>query len=298
MKPISRREFVTLTTAAPFAIPVILQSRAVPTAQEVVDRIKQKIGSEWKADGVDTFKAGDPMTPVKGIATSAVATLDVLKQAVKAGANFVITSEPTFYSRSDAAAPSGGRRGEPSAPDAVFTGKNEFIKDNQLVVWRFSEHWRQRTPDPLTIGLADTLGWGKLRAADDPRRISISSTTLETVASDLKKKLKSRGGIRVIGDRRLSVLKIGLLPGTTPVQTALSLFPSVDAIIAGEVREWETVELARDKMTAGESKGLILIGRVVSENPGMNECAKWLKEVVPEVRTTWIAVDDPYWRPA
>jgi len=300
MKLISRREFVALT-AVPFAVPTILQSRAVPTAQEVVDRIKQKLGIEWKADGVDTFKAGDPMTPVKGIATSAMATLDVLKQAVKAGANFVITGEPTFYSRSDAAAPGGGRRGGPAAPDAVFTAKNEFIKNNQLVVWRFSDHWRQRTPDPFSIGLADALGWGKLRAAaqdEDPRRIAIPATTLEALVSDLKKKLNGRGGIRVIGDPGLRVAKIGLLPGTTPVQSALSLFPLVDAIIAGEVREWESVELARDKVTAGERKSLILLGRVVSENPGMNECAKWLKDIVPEIRTTWIPVNDPYWRPA
>jgi putative NIF3 family GTP cyclohydrolase 1 type 2 len=264
----------------------------------VVDRIKQNVGIEWKADGVDTFKAGNPMTPVKGIATSAMATLDVLKLAVKAGANLVITCEPTFYSRADTATPSAGRRGGPAVADAVFTAKNDFIKNNQLVIWRFSDHWRQRTPDPLVIGLAETLGWGKLRLPDDPRRIAIPPRALEDVASDLKKKLNSRGGIRVIGDPKLRVARIGLLPGTTPVQSALSLFPLVDAIIAGEVREWESVELARDKVTAGERKSLILVGRVVSENPGMNECAKWLKEVVPEIRTTWIPVDDPYWRPA
>jgi putative NIF3 family GTP cyclohydrolase 1 type 2 len=298
MKSISRREFVALTAAVPIAVPAILQSRAAPTAQEVVDRIKQKVGGDWKADSVDVFKAGDPMTPVKGIATSAMATLDVLKQAVKSGANFVITCEPTFYSKADSAAPSGARRGAPAAPDAVFTAKNDFIKNNQLVVWRFSDHWRQRTPDPLSIGLADALGWGKFRASDDPRRITIPGTTLETLVSDLKKKLNSRGGIRVVGEPRLSVVRIGLLPGTTPVQSALSMFPLVDTIIAGEVREWESVELARDKVAVGEPKSLVLLGRVVSENPGMNECAKWLKDVVPEIRTTWIPVDDPYWRPA
>ena len=71
-KPISRREFVTLTAAIPFASPAILQSRATPTAQEVVDRIKQKAGIDWKADGVDTFKVGDPATPVKGIAATPI----------------------------------------------------------------------------------------------------------------------------------------------------------------------------------------------------------------------------------
>jgi hypothetical protein len=60
----------------------------------------------------------------------------------------------------------------------------------------------------------------------------------------------------VVGDPQLKVQKIGLLPGTTPIQAALSLLPSVDAVIAGEVREWESVEYVRDKVTAGEKKAL------------------------------------------
>ena len=36
---------------------------------------------------------------MKGIATTAMATLDVLKRAAKANANLVLTYEPTFYSR-------------------------------------------------------------------------------------------------------------------------------------------------------------------------------------------------------
>ena len=279
---ISRREFVSLAAAVPF-----LQARAPLTAQQVVDQIKSRIGTDWKADGVDTFKAGDPTTPVKGIATSAMATMDVLKEAIKAGANLIITSEPTFYSRADTA-----------RTDVISTAKKDFILKNQLVVWRFSEHWRQRVPDPVTVGLAETLGWGKLRAKDDPRRIAIPNTSMDSLVSDVKKKLNSRGGIRVVGDPKLNVTKVGLLPGTTAIQAALGLFPLVDVIIAGEVREWETVELARDKVSASERKSLVLLGRVVSENPGMNECAKWLKEVVPQVRTTWIPVEDPYWRPA
>jgi putative NIF3 family GTP cyclohydrolase 1 type 2 len=298
MKDISRRELLALATAIPFAAPAIAQSSAALSAQEVVERIRQKAGIDWNADGVDTFKAGDPMTPVRGIATTAMATLDVLKKAVGAGANLVITCEPTFYSKADTAAPAAARRGGPAVPDPVFAAKNDFIRKNNLVVWRFSDHWRARVPDPLVVGLAESLGWGKLRVAGDPRRITMTGTTLEALAADVKEKLNSRGGIRVVGDPNLRVSKIGLLPGTTPVQSALSLFPLVDVIIAGEVREWESVELARDKVSGGEHKSLVLLGRVVSENPGMNECARWLKTVVPEVRTSWIPVDDPYWRPA
>jgi putative NIF3 family GTP cyclohydrolase 1 type 2 len=110
-------------------------------------------------------------------------------------------------------------------------------------------------------------------------------------------RLKARGGIRVVGNPELKIEKIALLTGTTPIQSALQTLPGVDAIIAGEVREWESVEYARDKVAASEKKALILLGRVVSEDPGMNVCAQWLRTIVPEVATAWIPVGDPYWRP-
>jgi putative NIF3 family GTP cyclohydrolase 1 type 2 len=301
MDRISRREFVSLAVAGAVTAPssAFLSRPAVEiTAQQVVDRIRQKVGAGWKTDIVDAFKAGDPATVVKGIVTTSMATIAVLRQSVKAGANFVITGEPTFYSKSDAASPPAGRRGGPAPPqDPVFTAKNEFIKSNGLVIWRFSDNWRLRKPDPLAAGLTDALGWSKYTTAADPIRLTIPTVSLVALVSDLKKKLNSRGGIRVVGDPQLKIQKIGLLPGTTPIQAALQMLPGVDAVIAGEVREWESVEYARDKLTAGEKKSLILLGRVVSENPGMKICAQWIKTVVPELTTTWIPVADPYWRP-
>src|SRR5262245_60251438 len=236
MAPISRREFIGFATAGAIAAPAILRptrayAAAAITAQDVVDRIRRSVGVDWKTDTVDTFKAGDPATVVKGIVTTAMATMDVLKQAVKAGANLIVTCEPTFYSKADASTPAGGRRGTPAAPDPVFAAKNEFIQKNGLVIWRFSDHWRQRKPDPLAIGLTDSLGWTKRREADDPARVTIPTMTLDALASDLKKKLNARGGIRVVGDPQLKVQKIGLLPGTTPIQSALRMLPSVDAVI-------------------------------------------------------------------
>jgi hypothetical protein len=36
----------------------------------------------------------------------------------------------------------------------------------------------------------------------------------------------------------------------------------------------------------------------VSEEPGMNICATWLKTLVPDVPVRHVAAGDPYWRPA
>jgi len=301
MAVVSRREFAALAAAAagaPFASVTELLAATI-TAQEVIERIKKNIGVEWKPDSVDAIKAGDPSTVATGIVTTSMATMAVLRQAVKTRANIVITAQPTFYSRADVPTPPAGRGANPVAapPDTVFSGKNEFITRNKLVVFRLSDHWRQRQPDPLAQGLAAALGWSKYQAAGDPRRVDIPATTLEALVGSVKNALRSRGGIRVEGDPRSSLRRIGLLPGTTPIQAAVAMLPSVDAIIAGEVREWETVEYVRDKVFAGARKGLILVGRVVSEEPGMNVCASWLKTFISEVPVQHISAGDPYWRP-
>ena len=298
MDRLSRREFVVLTAGGAVAAP--LASIGHPavhaaglTAQDVIDRIQKNVGVEWKADTVDTFKAGNPATVVTGVVTTSMATLAALRLGVKAGANLIITSGPTFYSRADAPTPPPRLE-----TDRIFAAKNELIRTEGLVIWRFSDHWRARKPDPLAQGLADALGWSRFTAADDPARVSIPATTLGALASTIKKKLNARGGIRVVGDPQTSIRKVALLPATTAIDAALKALPAVDAIVAGEVREWESVEYARDTITAGGKKGLILIGRALSEDPSMNACARWLKVIVPELRTSWVPVGDPYWRPA
>src|SRR3954452_7698596 len=85
-----------------------LRSAATVTAQDIIDRVKKNIGVDWSSEDVDTFKAGDPATIVPGVVTTSMATLDVLQKAVQAGANFVITAAPTFYSKADLSTPGGG----------------------------------------------------------------------------------------------------------------------------------------------------------------------------------------------
>ena len=302
MADLSRREFAALAAgavAAPFTVAANVSAQGL-TAEQVIERIKKNIGVEWKPDSVDTLKAGNASTVTTGIVTTSMATLAVLQQAVKARANFVITAQPTFYSRADVPSPPVGRGATPpvATPDRVFTAKSDFITKNNLVVFRLSDHWRLRQPDPLAQGIAAALGWSKQTSASDPRRFDVPSVSLEALAGRVKNALRSRGGVRVMGDPRAVVRRVGLLPGTTPIQAALSMLPSVDVIVAGEVREWESVEYVRDKIFAGEKKGLILVGRVVSEEPGMEACANWLKTFVSEVPIRHISAGDPYWRPS
>lgn len=317
MTQISRREFgVILASAAAagaVADPVASgQNRATGiTANDLVERIKKNIGAQWKTETVDTIKAGDPSTVVTGVVTTAMATLSVLQLAMKTGANVVFTCEPTFYGRADARTPAAGRGGgrgtvgagalapvpAASPHDPLFTDKNEFIDGHRIVVFRLSDHWRLREPNPFVQGLAAALGWDRGSPVGRPARFDIPEITLATLAGEVKEKLTARGGIRVIGDPNARIRKVALLPGSAPLAASFEAFPGTDAVVAGEVREWESVEYARDAVFSGHSKGLILLGRVVSEDPGMQVCADWLRRVVPEVPVRRIAVRDPYWRP-
>ena len=185
----------------------------------------------------------------------------------------------------------------PLPPDPVYAGKNDFIARHKLVVFRLTHHWNQRKPDPRAQGLATAMGWTQHKVGDDGLRYEVPAITLEALASQLKKTLELRGGIRAIGDRTMPVRRIGLLPGYTMIQASIAMLPTVDVIVAGEVQEWESATYAQDVAFAGLKKGFISIGRVVNEAPGMQVCADWLKTIVPEVPTRFIPAGDPYWRP-
>ena len=299
---VSRRAFVRLGAAGAAAAPWVLNpdatGAATITAQEVVDRVRKAVGVDWKDGTADTFKAGNPSTAITGIVTTSLATIDVMRRAVRDGANLIVTAGPAFYSRADSPTPPAARgRGAatPPPPDPVFTAKSEFIRANNLVIWRFSDHWRLRTPDPFAQGLTDALGWTRYRTSD-PARVAVPAVTLEALAARVKSRLDARGGVRVVGRPQTRVRTVGVLPGTRSIQDTVALLPQVDAVIAGEIREWESSEYARDVVNAGRGKALILIGRTVSEDPGMKVCAGWLRMLVPEAPVRWHPAGDPYWR--
>ena len=296
---ISRRKIVQIAgTAAAARFP--LAAAATPSAQEVGQRVQAALGGDWPATGIDGFKAGDPNTPVKGIATTAMATVDVLKQAANAGANLVITYEPTFYGRQDgsptAVPPGAAGRGAPIADDPVYKAKKEFIEKNGLVVFRLHDHWQSRKEADMVTGLAEALGWTRYRVKPDDAMYDIPGAPAEEVVSLIRSKLNLRGGLRAVGDRKARARRVLLFPGVMTPPVMWQRYSETDLIVAGEVREWENTHYAADMFTAGEKRGLVTIGRVASEDPGMRSCAAWLNTLVKEVPARWIPAGDLYWR--
>ncbi len=286
---VSRRSFLAL---AGVGLSTIGQAATVfegITARQVIERIQKQVGVPWRTETVDTFKIGNPDTVVKGIATSFSATLDVCQRAHTAGKNLIIVHEPTFYNHNDETANLSGE---------TYQTKRSFIEKNGLVVWRFHDHWHARKPDGVLAGMTEALGWAKYQSAEQARRFSLPATTLEGLAKSMQDRLKA-GALRVIGNPQLTVRNVILSPGFNNFPGIARALDSqdTDVIVIGETREWEAVEYARDAVTAGKKKGLIMLGHVPSEEHGMEECAKWLKTFVPEVPIQYMPGNDPFWRP-
>jgi putative NIF3 family GTP cyclohydrolase 1 type 2 len=254
------------------------------TGQDLVGRIQQTLAAQgiaWREGGRDTFKAGSPGSQVRGIATTGMATFDLLKRAIARGRNFIVTHEPTFYNDKDLSA---GLEDDPT-----YIAKQKFIAAHDAIVWRFHDHAHAMRPDPLVAGSARSLGWTQYASAD-PRIYVLPPTTLRALATDVARRLNDRA-IRVVGDPEMKVSRVALGPG----YGIPSLTSDVDVAIGGEASEsGGNAEYAMDASAAGRPKGMIVLGHLMSEDHGMKEVADWLRTFVTEVPIDFIPAGEPF----
>ena len=277
-----------------FSIAIALLSRPTLaqtlTAAEAIQKIQQRYATPAEPNTVDTIKAGDPATPVKGIATTFLDTMDVLREADKRGLNLVITHEPTFYNHRDDTTL--------LKDDPVYHEKLAFIQQHRMVVFRLHDEIHAAAPDHIEIGLLEALGWQAYVKSDNPFLFTIPPTTLGALAAQLANKFNVKT-MRVVGNPKLPVTHVAVEPGAGSLEDHLKALSrdDVDALIVGEASEWESVEYVRDATAQGRHKGMIILGHQVSEEPGMEQCARDLKAVFPGLKIEHILAGSPLWNP-
>jgi putative NIF3 family GTP cyclohydrolase 1 type 2 len=260
------------------------------TAQQVIDRIKAHVGIPRTLPTVDTFKAGDANTPVTGIAVTMMATFDVLQRAAAEGKNLVITHEPTFYDHLDSTRTLVRER------DAVTAAKLKFIAEHHMVVWRFHDYAHTMRPDIIMTGVVRALGWAAWQDRALSWRFHLPATTLAVLADSIRRKLGAHA-MRIVGDPTRSVTDVMLVPGAAgfPTHRLAMRDTTVQVLVIGEAREWETVEYIDDAIAAGQRRALIIIGHIPSEQPGMEDATRWLQSFVKEVPVGFVPAKDPFW---
>jgi len=264
-----------------------VQAAAPLTADQVIERIRQNVGVPWRAQTVDNIVLGDGSVPVKGVATTMMATFEVVKRCVAAGKNLIVSHETPVYMHQDDV--------KPLANDPAYLAKKEYVEKNQAVVFHFHDHWHAHRPEGIAFGMMRELGWEKNGDPNNPRVFTFPGTPLAHFAKDMQTKLSART-MRVVGDPKMAVNRVTAAWGYMSA-VAMAARPEIEVLAVGETREWEVVEYIQDCIAAGQKKALIIVGHVLSEQSGMKYCAEWLKPLVPEVPVEFIPAPEPYWNP-
>jgi putative NIF3 family GTP cyclohydrolase 1 type 2 len=256
------------------------------TVQQVIDLILKEGNLTPKSSTVDTLKSGEPGQIVTGIVTTMFATTEVIKEAAKLNANFIIAHEPTFYNHSD---------------DKDFVKDNPVVQEkaalllkHKIVVWRFHDYIHSLKPDAVIYGVAKKAGWLPYFKTGQTA-LTIPPINLQQLVQHLKTSLNI-AHLRVIGNLKQQCEHITLIPGAAggKRQITAALAEKSDVLIVGEVAEWETAEFIRDSNLQGRKIALIVLGHCVSEEPGMEYLVDWLKPKLDDVKITHIASGDPF----
>ncbi len=257
-------------------VSVFPQSRV--TARDI-DRHLRSLAS-WLDDArtVDTFKSGDPDRPVKTVCVSWMSTLRALKKARDLDCDLFITHEPTFYSHTD---------DDPSYDsDRATIEKQRLLRESGMVVYRCHDVW-DRVPE---IGILDS--WAReLGFTGNPfaRKTfyavyEVPQTAIGDLAQSMASKLRRFGqeAIQLVGDPEARVRRIAIGTGAiTNTKEMLSM--GADAAVITEVVYWRDVRWAQDM-----GFPLLIVGHSVSECPGLENLAAYLKKKFPGLRVEYI----------
>ncbi len=257
------------------------------TIQQVIDLINASIPGAPFPKTVDTIKAGDASQIVTGIVTTMFATIAVIEKAALLKANFIIAHEPTFYNHTDDT--------NWLEQDNVFHYKMVLLKKHNITVWRFHDGIHAHRPDGVISGVVNALGWEKYADPIKQYLINIEPLTLKNIIELVKEKL-GIAHLRFIGNKEQLCRRIVLAPGSAGGRMQINTISKEkpDLLICGELDEWETSEYIRDLQLSGSKTALVVLGHIVSEEPGLEWLVKWLQPQLPEISITHIASKDAF----
>lgn len=279
-------------------------------AYQVVDAIKaySKVTVQLERT-CDVYLSGTPETEITGIVTTFMANVDVIREAVKIGANMIITHEPTYFTGWDTT--------DWLSRDPVYLEKKRLIEENNIVIWRFHDLMHMKTPDGIYEGLLKELNWekyqvveplgdGKIETDRDTFEAAfndyyiIPETTLKELAAYFKAKLHM-SVVQIIGDPAMLCSRVGILVGGGSLGLGTEEMPmkvmqakNIDVMVCGEITEWTLCAYVNDARMLGFNKALLIIGHERSEEWGMKYMAEWLKPLVPQLKVSFVNAKEPF----
>mgnify|MGYP001544907391 CR=1 FL=1 len=294
----NRRKFVNALIVAGGFFPLLVKSASArgasqpagnsgKTVQQIIDMILAEIPGAPFKQTVDTVKAGDANQQVRGIVTTMFPTDAVIEKAAKLGSNFIIAHEPSFYNHLD----------DTSwlEYDEVYKFKADLLRRNGIAIWRFHDYIHSHRPDGVRMGVLTALGWEKYYDSAKPQVLTIPASRLGDVIDLFKDKL-GISKLRFMGDLNQQCKRIAISPGAAGGRPQIETIrrEKPDLFVCGELNEWETSEYVRDLRYMGSPTALLVLGHIVSEEPGMQWLVDWLQPKIPAIPITHIPSKDAF----
>lgn len=251
-------------------------------------------------DGCDGVKFGDVNQECTGIATAIVPSIHVIEEAIHHDCNLLYVHEPSFYLTPDFPSWKADFSCE------TYERKVELLKAGNMVIYRDHDKAHSVKPDNIFFGVIKYLGWEEYWKQEDktiPFGYLIEfpeSLTVREINAMLIDKLRLRG-IRYIGrdDARIKRLALvgHLYPGafipptykdgyytdySTEIIRTMEL-NDVDAIIPGEIIEWNILSYIRDSVELGRQKACFNLGHFNWEQLGSRYVLDWLPSILDDI---------------
>ena len=266
------------------------------TVQQVIDKILLDMCGETRINPTcDIISAGSPDAEVTGVATTFMATFDVIKEAVRQGKNFIITHEPTWFNGSD--------KTDWCAQDSVYLAKRKYLEEHGVTVWRLHDHMHMGSDrDYIYEGLIEEMGWRSYLQNDEPQPwvYEIPETTLRKLADEFKR-IFHMDTIQIIGSPEMKVHRVGILVGGGSLGLGVEVMPMqvmerdrLDLMVVGDITEWTICAYLNDAWQMGFNKGMLTLGHERSEEFGMKYLEKWMKERFTDFPISFIDAKEPF----
>ena len=231
------------------------------TAGEIVEKIQKACDASLPEKTVDCFLAGNSEKEVSKIATTFMATAEVIQKAASEGCNFIITHEPIFYTSGDCA---GWQDTNP-----MILKKKKLIEECHMTIWRMHDTMHALKPDMIYTGMLKKMRWEEYAHEGDQKILDIPEMAVSEIAEHMKSCL-SIERMRFVGDEGLLCRRVGFLLGAYSLcltmgpgmEESVSIWMEenqVDLLLAGEMLEWTSCAYIKDAKALGENHGLLVL---------------------------------------
>ena len=280
---------------------------------EIIRRILEYHPAVEDYKGCDGYKAGNPLNECQGIVTALVPTIDVIRKTADLRANLLVVHEPTGHVTPD----DPGVRME--FTDTVYEEKRKLLQDNHITVWRDHDHMHIHRPDGIFSGVIKYLGWEKYRIVPDRKLPFYYLFEFpEMTVRDMQQLLISQlrlNGLRYVGNPQSRIRRVAIMahlyPGafgpegedergfyqdySTGLIREMESEDGPDAIIPGELIEWNVVSYIRDAVQLGRNKACFNVGHFNLEELGMRYAADWIGKITEhKVPVHYVPSNDMY----